>query len=126
MYLCKNGGHVVAANAIYGGTHFLLKNFLPEKCNVSTTFVDITNFDDVDAAMIEGQTTVLFFETVSNPALIVANTPVLSAIARKKNVKVVVDNTFAPMILTPAKFGADIVVHSLTKYISGGSDILAG
>ncbi|KAJ8423733.1 hypothetical protein Cgig2_023821 [Carnegiea gigantea] len=126
MYLCKNGGHVVAANALYGGTHFLLKNFLPEKCNVETKFVDITNFEEVDSAIIEGQTTVLYFETVSNPALVVADTLQLSTIAHKKNVKVVVDNTFAPMILTPAKYGADIVVHSLTKYVSGGSDVLAG
>lgn len=126
MYLCKNGGHVVAANALYGGTHFLLKNFLPEKCNVETTFVDITNFEEVDSAIIEGQTTVLYFETVSNPALVVADTLKLSTIAHKKNVQVVVDNTFAPMILTPAKYGADIVVHSLTKYVSGGSDVLAG
>lgn len=116
----------MAAEALYGGTHFLLSKFLPEKCNVTTTFVDITDLEAVNHAIIPGKTSVLYFDSVANPALIVANIPKLSKIAHAKGVQVVVDNTFCPMILTPAKHGADIVIHSLTKYVSGGADILGG
>lgn len=126
LQLCNTGGHVVAAKTLYGGTHALLTHFLPQKCNITTTFVDIVDHEEVDKAMIEGKTSVLYFESISNPTLIVANIPELSKIAHAKGVKVVVDNTFAPMILSPAKLGADVVVHSISKYISGEADIIAG
>nr|AFT91998.1 cystathionine gamma-synthase [Populus alba x Populus glandulosa]AFT92010.1 cystathionine gamma-synthase [Populus alba x Populus glandulosa] len=126
LELCKNGGHVVAAECLYGGTYALLKHFLPEECNITTVFVDITKHEDVEKAIVKGKTNVLYFESISNPTLVVANIPELSKIAHEKGVKVVVDNTFAPMILSPAKLGADVVVHSLTKYFSGGSDLIAG
>jgi methionine-gamma-lyase len=126
LQLCNTGGHVVAAKTLYGGTHALLTHFLPQKCNITTTFVDIVDLEEVDKAMIEGKTSVLYFESISNPTLIVANIPELSKIAHAKGVKVVVDNTFAPMILSPAKLGADVVVHSVSKYISGEADIIAG
>lgn len=126
LQLCNTGGHVVAAKTLYGGSHALLTHFLPQKCNITTTFVDIVDLEEVDKAMIEGKTSVLYFESISNPTLIVANIPELSKIAHAKGVKVVVDNTFAPMILSPAKLGADVVVHSISKYISGEADIIAG
>ncbi|CAK7336374.1 unnamed protein product [Dovyalis caffra] len=126
LQLCKNGGHVVAAETLYGGTYALLKHFLPEKCNITTKFVDITDLDKVKDAIVEGETNVLYFESISNPTLVVADISKLSEIAHEKGVKVVVDNTFAPMILSPAKLGADVVVHSLTKYFSGGADLIAG
>jgi len=126
LELCKNGGHVVAAECLYGGTYALLKHFLPEKCNITTVFVDITKHEDVKKAIVKGKTNVLYFESISNPTLVVADIPALSKIAHEKGVKVVVDNTFAPLILSPAKLGADVVVHSLTKYFSGGSDLIAG
>lgn len=80
----------------------------------------------VDAAIVEGKTKVLYFESVSNPTLTVANIPELCHMAHRKGVTVVVDNTFAPMVLSPARLGADVVVHSISKFISGGADIIAG
>lgn len=126
LELCKNGGHVVASECLYGGTYALLKYFLPEKCNITTDFVDITDHEKVENAIVEGETNVLYFESISNPTLVVADIPELSKIAHEKGVKVVVDNTFSPFILSPAELGADVVVYSLTKYFSGGSDLIAG
>lgn len=126
LQLCSNGGHVVASRNLYGGTHALLSHFLPRTCNITTTFVEIGDIDMVKNAIIEGKTKVLYFESMSNPTLIVANIPELSRIAHKKGVVVVVDNTFAPVVLSPARLGADVVVHSISKFISGGADIIAG
>jgi len=125
LQLCSHGDHIVASRCLYGGTHALLAHFLPRACGVSTTFVDIHRLEDVKNA-ITPSTKVLFFESMSNPTLAVADIPSLSAIAHEKNVKVVVDNTFSPMILSPAKLGADVVIHSISKYISGAADVIAG
>lgn len=124
--LCSSGGHVVASRTLYGGTHALLSHFLPRTCNIRTTFVELTDLQMVDEAMVEGKTKVLFFESMSNPTLTVANIPELSRMAHRKGVTVVVDNTFTPMLLSPARLGADVVVHSISKFISGGADIIAG
>ncbi|CAM8900047.1 hypothetical protein QQ045_011888 [Rhodiola kirilowii] len=126
LQLCVHGGHVVASRTLYGGTHALLSHFLPRACGVTTLFVDIENFDMVNDAIVEGKTNLLYFESMSNPTLMVANTPELCRIAHAKGVTVVVDNTFAPMVLSPARLGADVVVHSVSKFISGGADIIAG
>ncbi|KAJ7952206.1 methionine gamma-lyase [Quillaja saponaria] len=127
LQLCSSGGHhVVASRTLYGGTHALLTHFLPRCCNITTTFVDINDLDTVRDAIKEGETKVLYFESVSNPTLTVANIPELSRVAHKKGVTVVVDNTFAPMVLSPVRLGADVVVHSISKFISGGADIIAG
>ncbi|CAN1779281.1 Methionine gamma-lyase [Linum perenne] len=107
MQLCNSGGHVVASSKLYGGTHALLSHFLPRACNITTSFIDIADVEAVESAMVEGKTNVL-------------------RIAHDKGVKVVVDNTFAPMVLSPARLGADVVVHSVTKFISGAADIVAG
>ncbi|CAN1139068.1 Methionine gamma-lyase [Linum perenne] len=125
MQLCNSGGHVVASSKLYGGTHALLSHFLPRACNITTSFIDIADVEAVESAMVEGKTNVLYFESISNPTLTVANIPELSRIAHDKGVKVVVDNTFAPMVLSPARLGADVVVHSVTKFISGAADIVA-
>lgn len=126
LQLCSSGGHVVASRTLYGGTHALLSHFLPRACNITTTFVDVRDSEKVKEAIVEGKTKVLYFESISNPTLTVANIPELSRIAHDKGVMVVVDNTFAPMVLSPARLGADVVVHSISKYISGGADIIAG
>ncbi|KAL3742856.1 hypothetical protein ACJRO7_018203 [Eucalyptus globulus] len=126
MQLCSSGGHIVASQALYGGTHALLTHFLPRACNITTTFVDIRDHAEVAAAVVQGRTKVLYFESVSNPTLTVADTPELCRLAHDKGVTVVVDNTFAPMVLSPARLGADVVVHSISKFISGGADIIAG
>ncbi|XP_022737232.1 methionine gamma-lyase-like, partial [Durio zibethinus] len=126
LQLCSSGGHLVASRALYGGTHALLTHFLPRACNITTTFVDICDYEAVKNAIVEGRTKVLYFESVSNPTLTVANIPELSRIAHEKGAMVVVDNTFAPMVLSPARLGADVAVHSISKFISGGADVIAG
>ena len=124
LQLCGNGDHIVSSRTIYGGTYAFLKNFAP-RFGVKTTFVDITKLESVEAA-ITPETKVLYCETVSNPLLEVADLAGLSKIAKKHNLKLVVDNTFSPLSVTPTQFGADIVIHSLTKYINGSSDTVGG
>ncbi|KAL6004377.1 hypothetical protein ACLOJK_004929 [Asimina triloba] len=126
LQICSSGGHVVASACLYGGTHALLTHFLPRACNITTTFVDASDVSQVRDAIKEGITKVLYVEAMSNPTLTVANIPELCAVAHEKGVMVVVDNTFAPMLLSPARLGADVVVHSISKFVSGGADIIAG
>ncbi|CAL5206851.1 unnamed protein product [Lathyrus oleraceus] len=126
LQLVNTGDHVVASSTVYGGTHALLNHFLPRTSNITTTFVEISDIEKVDEAIIEGKTKVLYFESVSNPTLTVANIPELSRVAHRKGVTVVVDNTFTPMVISPARLGADVVVHSISKFVSGGADIIAG
>ena len=123
--LCNAGDEIVASNAIYGGSYALMHDFLPAKADIHTRFVDITDIDAVRAAITD-KTRLIFTESVSNPTLRLANMPRLAEIAKEKGVKLVVDNTFSPLILSPAALGADVVVHSLTKFISGASDVIAG
>ncbi len=125
MALCEKGDHIVASNTVYGGTYALMHDFLPVKGDITTTFVDINDLDAVEAA-ITPRTRVLYTESIANPTLRVADIPKLAAIAKRAGIKLVVDNTFTPLILSPAALGADIVVHSITKFISGMSDIIAG
>ncbi|XP_058770674.1 methionine gamma-lyase-like [Vicia villosa] len=126
LQLVNTGDHVVASSTVYGGTHALLNHFLPRTSNITTTFVEIWDIEKVDEAIVEGKTKVLYFESVSNPTLTVANIPELCRLAHRKGVTVVVDNTFTPMVISPARLGADVVVHSITKFVSGGADIIAG
>jgi len=124
LQLCGNGDHIVSSRTIYGGTYAFLKNFAP-RMGVKTSFVDITKLDVVEAA-INKETKVLYCETVSNPLLEVADIASLSTLAKKHNLTLVVDNTFSPLSVSPIKLGADIVIHSLTKYINGSSDTVGG
>lgn len=124
LQLCGSGDHIVSSRTIYGGTYAFLKNFTP-RLDIETTFVDITKLEVVEAA-ITPKTKVLYCETVSNPLLEVADIAGLSAIAKKHNLTLVVDNTFSPLSVSPARLGADIVIHSLTKYINGSSDTVGG
>ncbi|NGX84835.1 aminotransferase class I/II-fold pyridoxal phosphate-dependent enzyme [Aequorivita sp. KMM 9714] len=124
LQLCKAGDHIVSSRTIYGGTYAFLKNFAP-RLNIETSFVDITKLDQVEAAITEN-TKVLYCETVSNPLLEVADIEGLSKIAKKHNLQLLVDNTFSPLSLSPAKLGADVVLHSLTKFINGSSDTMGG
>jgi len=125
LQLCDAGGHIVASDAVYGGTHALLSELLPLKTGIRTSRVDITDLSAVEAA-ITPATRVLYTESMSNPTLRVANIPALAKIARRHGIKLVVDNTFSPLIISPKALGADIVVHSMTKFISGASDFIAG
>lgn len=124
MQLCGAGDHMVSSRTIYGGTYAFLKNFTP-RFNIETSFVDITKLDVVEAA-ITPQTKVLYCESVSNPLLEVADIAGLAELAKKHNLKLVVDNTFSPLSISPAQLGADVVIHSLTKFINGSSDTVGG
>ncbi|MBC7438739.1 MAG: aminotransferase class I/II-fold pyridoxal phosphate-dependent enzyme [Flavobacterium sp.] len=124
LQLCSSGDEIVSSRTIYGGTYAFLKNFAP-RFGIKTKFVDITKLSVVEAA-IAPNTKVLYCESVSNPLLEVADIAGLAAIAKKHNLKLVVDNTFSPLSVAPIKLGADIVIHSLTKYINGSSDTVGG
>jgi len=125
LQLCESGDHIVASNTVYGGTYALLHDFLPVKANIQTTFVDITDLAAVKAAVTD-KTKVIYAESIANPTLRVSDTPGLAEIAHAHNAQLVIDNTFSPLLLSPAALGADVVVHSMTKFINGASDIIAG
>ncbi len=125
MQLCSPGDHIVAANVLYGGTFALLQRYLPAKCGVRCAMVDIGDPAAVEAAFTE-RTRLLYVESMSNPTLVVADLPRLAEIAHRRGALLVVDNTFCPLIVAPARHGADIVLHSMTKFMSGASDIIAG
>ncbi|WP_250437064.1 aminotransferase class I/II-fold pyridoxal phosphate-dependent enzyme [Hanstruepera flava] len=124
LQLCGAGDHIVSSRTIYGGTYAFLKNFTP-RFNIETSFVDITKLDVVEAAITKN-TKILYCESVSNPLLEVADIKGLSELAKKYNLKLVVDNTFSPLSISPVQLGADIVIHSLTKFINGSSDTVGG
>ena len=124
LQLCKGGDHIISSRTIYGGTYAFMKNFLPGY-HIKTSFVDITDLSAVENAINEN-TKVLFCETVSNPLLEIADLRELSKIAKKHNLKLIVDNTFSPLSISPQMLGTDITIHSLTKFINGSSDAVAG
>ncbi|WP_026451516.1 aminotransferase class I/II-fold pyridoxal phosphate-dependent enzyme [Aequorivita capsosiphonis] len=124
LQLCQAGDHVVSSRTIYGGTYAFLKNFAP-RLNIETAFVDITNLEQVEASITKN-TKILYCETVSNPLLEIADIEGLSKIAKKHKLQLLVDNTFSPLSLSPAEMGADVVLHSLTKFINGSSDTMGG
>ncbi|MBW6537416.1 MAG: aminotransferase class V-fold PLP-dependent enzyme [Mariniphaga sp.] len=124
LQVCKSGDHIVTSVTTYGGTFAFLKNWLP-RYNIDVTFVDITNLEQVKAAM-QPNTKVIYTESVTNPLLQVSDIPELAKMAHEHGAKLMVDNTFTPMIMTPALLGADIVVYSMTKFINGKNDCVAG
>lgn len=124
MQLCNAGDEIVSARTIYGGTYALFKNFLP-KFNIKVKFVDITDLEAVKKAC-SNKTKMIYCESISNPLLEVSDLPSLGNIAKSNKIPLVVDNTFSPMVISPAKLGADVVIHSLTKFINGSSDTLGG
>lgn len=124
LQICDAGDEIVAAHTIYGGTYALFKNLLP-RFGIKVHFVDIGNLDEV-ASKINDRTKAIYCESVSNPLLEIADIPRLSSIAKVNRLKLVVDNTFSPLIISPIRLGAEIVVHSMTKFINGTSDCVAG
>jgi len=124
MQICKSGDHIISSRTIYGGTYAFLKNFLPP-FKISTTFVDISNFESIENSITE-KTKIIYCESVSNPLLEVADLRKLSEICKKYGLKLIVDNTFSPLSVSPTLLGADIVIHSLTKFINGSSDTVGG
>ena len=124
LQLCNAGDHIVSSVTTYGGTFAFMKNYLP-KFNIDVTFVDISDLDAVKAAM-KPNTKMVYTETMTNPLLQISDLPALAEIAHAHNAKLVVDNTFTPLMVTPVKWGADIVVYSMTKFINGKNDCVAG
>ena len=124
LQLCKSGDHVVSSRTVYGGTYAFLKNFA-NQLNISTSFVDITDLEAIKNS-ITNDTKVIYCEAVSNPLLEIADILKIAEIAKETGVKLVIDNTFSPLSIVPANLGADIVIHSITKFINGTSDTIAG
>ncbi len=124
MQLCDTGDHIVSSRTIYGGTYAFMKNFL-RKFNISTAFIDITAIEMVEKS-ITPKTKMIYCESVSNPLLEVADIKSLAQLAKKYGIPLVVDNTFSPLSIKPYELGADIIIHSLTKFINGTSDCVAG
>ena len=123
--LAKAGDHVVAQKTIYGGSYNLLEHTLPQY-GITTTFVDAHNLDEVEAA-IQDNTTLVYLETLGNPNSDIPNIDAISEIAHKHGLPVVVDNTFGtPYLFRPLEHGANVVVHSATKFIGGHGTSLGG
>ena len=123
--LAQAGDHVVAQKTIYGGSYNLLEHTL-SRFGVETTFVDAHNLDEVEGA-IKDNTTVIYLETLGNPNSDIPNIDAISEIAKKHGLPVVVDNTFGtPYLFRPLEHGANIVVHSATKFIGGHGTSLGG
>ena len=124
LQCCKAGDHIITSVTTYGGTYAFLRNYLP-RFNIEVSFVNITDLSSVEKA-IKRNTRLIYTESVTNPLLQVSDIPALAEIARRHGILLMVDNTFCPMMITPARLGADIVVYSMTKFINGKNDCVAG
>ena len=124
LQLCKSGDHIISSRTVYGGTYAFLKNFTP-RLGIETSFVDITSIKSIEKS-IKTNTKIIYCEVSSNPLLEIADLKSISKIAKKNNIKLIVDNTFTPLSVSPTHHGADVVIHSLTKFINGSSDTIAG
>jgi len=119
------GDHVVAANDLYGGTYRIFMKVF-QRYGIEFTFVDATQLDEVEAAMRDN-TRMLYLETPTNPLLSICDIAACAALAKKRGLLTVVDNTFAtPYLQQPLALGADLVLHSMTKYLGGHSDVVGG
>ena len=124
MQICQANDHIISSRTIYGGTYAFLKNFAP-KFNINTSFVDTSKSQEIIKAITK-KTKIIYCEVVSNPLLEISDIKEISKIAKKHNLKLIVDNTFSPLSVTPSNLGADVVIHSITKFINGTSDTIAG
>lgn len=122
--LLSDGGEIISSSTVYGGTYALFQNIFPKQ-GIPVHFVDISDLTAVQK-LINSKTKVIYCETMSNPLLRMAPIQELSRICKQNGIKLVIDNTFTPCLVTPADLGADVIVHSCTKYISGSSDMIAG
>lgn len=122
----QSGSRIVAARDIYGATAAMFTNVFATM-GVKTTFVDIEDLAAVEAAIAEVKPRVVFLESITNPLLKVPDLPAIARLAKAARATVVVDNTFAsPLLISPLALGADLVVHSSTKYLSGHGDVTGG
>ncbi|MEW5985471.1 MAG: aminotransferase class I/II-fold pyridoxal phosphate-dependent enzyme [Chloroflexota bacterium] len=124
LQLCGCGDEIVSSRMVYGGTYAFFKHFLP-RLGIQVRFVDLRDVAAVEQA-ITPRTKVIYCESISNPLLELSDIPRLAQLAGEHGCTLVVDNTFSPLILSPARLGAHVVIHSLTKFINGTSDCVAG
>lgn len=124
LQLCDAGDHIITSVTTYGGTFAFLQNYL-RKFNIQVTFVNIADLAGVEEA-IRPNTKLIYTETLTNPLLQVSDIPRLAEITKRHNIKLIVDNTFVPLIVAPSLLGADITVYSMTKFINGKNDCVAG
>ena len=125
LQLLKSGDHIVCCQDLYGGTYRLMSRVF-QRFNIETRFVDATDIGAI-AQAIRPATRLIWLESPSNPMLTVCDIAAIAAIAHRKGIKVVVDNTFAsPALQQPFRLGADLVLHSTTKYLGGHSDVIGG
>ena len=124
LQICNSGDHIITSVTTYGGTFAFLKNYLP-KFNIEVSFVNITDLESVKAE-IKPNTKLIYTESVTNPLLQVSDIPKLAEITKPKGIKLLVDNTFSPLIIAPAQLGADMVLYSMTKFVNGKNDCVAG
>ena len=124
LQICNAGDHIITSVTTYGGTFAFLMNYV-KKFNIEVSFVNISDHESIKRE-IRPNTKVIYTESVTNPMLQVSDIPKISEIAHEHDIKVLVDNTFTPLIVSPFKLGADIVVYSMTKFINGKNDCVAG
>ncbi|MEA3450611.1 MAG: aminotransferase class I/II-fold pyridoxal phosphate-dependent enzyme [Bacteroidota bacterium] len=124
LHICSSGDHIISSHTVYGGTFAFLENWL-KKINIEVTMVNTSNLDEIKAA-IKPNTKMIYTEIMANPVLRIADIPSIADIAHSNNMKLVIDNTFTPMIFSPKRLGADVVVYSMTKFINGKNDMVAG
>ncbi len=123
--LLKKGDHIISGNAIYGATVTFLSQILPN-FGIEVSFVDTSNLEIVQSVLREN-TKLILLETPGNPTLSVSDIEAISKIAHNRGIKVAVDNTFmSPILQKPLKLGADVVIHSMTKFLNGHADVVAG
>ncbi|OGW81964.1 MAG: cystathionine gamma-synthase [Omnitrophica bacterium RIFCSPLOWO2_12_FULL_44_17] len=125
MFLCEPGDHVITGNDIYGGSYRLFKDIFSKK-GLSFSFINMMNLKEIGKA-IQKNTKMIWIETPSNPLLHIVDLQSTIALAKSKGILAVIDNTFlSPYFQRPFEFGADIIVHSTTKYLNGHSDVVGG
>jgi O-succinylhomoserine (thiol)-lyase len=125
LFLCESGDHIVTGYDIYGGSYRLFKDVFAKK-GISFSFIDMMDLSEIKKA-IRTETKMIWIETPSNPLLHIVDLGSIIALAKTKRILTVVDNTFlSPYFQRPFEFGADLIVHSTTKYLNGHSDVVGG
>ncbi|HRS01272.1 MAG TPA: aminotransferase class I/II-fold pyridoxal phosphate-dependent enzyme, partial [Bacteroidota bacterium] len=123
--MVKSGDHIVCSESVYGATSVLLSTIMPE-FGVETTFVDSSEIEQVKNA-IKPNTRMIYIETPGNPTLAITDLAAVEKIAKEKGIYFAIDNTFmSPILQKPFEFGADFIIHSMTKYLNGHADVVAG
>ena len=125
MALLKSGDHVVSCSSVFGATHAVFTKYFP-KWNISHSYFNTNNVDEIES-LIKPETKFIFLETPTNPAIQLIDLEIVATVAKKHNLLLIVDNCFAtPYLQQPIKYGADLVIHSATKYMDGQGRVLGG